>query len=472
MAYVKQSWSNSPNTASPISADRLNHLETQYEEAVAASVPRTVQPGRVYTTGPGGSQTTKILTPGTVSDAVVQRDGQHVRVPLSPTSPDHAASKDYVDTRQGGGGVSGPEADDKVIRGVIGTPVGESGFERIRDTLLGESSRCVVVVVGSSTFAGNLAPYIGGIERLAWRSGAAGIQSLSSLTSRPGNTAGMVWRSGATGGARSSDYLPEDRLVKIALADPDYVLHGVGSNDWKDQVSLTAYKANVRAGCVQIENDTPGVVNVLVHQQARPDQGELPIPWEAYGQALREVAEEVPGRVFIDVNAMLDTYRLERAGNRFGFIGDDNLHMSHEGHKVFADVLGMVMGIPREQATPMFYSAQFPTSANYNTTTTLASIPLGARSYPRMVEVRAAMFYRGDITGNADLAIGLTEEFQHRERLTSGSENKHAEIGKKFYLPPGQSATARASLVLSSNPSVYVSGGTQFSYLQVEEQAF
>ena len=35
MAYVKQNWENSPSTASPLSADRLNHLETQYDEAVS-----------------------------------------------------------------------------------------------------------------------------------------------------------------------------------------------------------------------------------------------------------------------------------------------------------------------------------------------------------------------------------------------------------------------------------------------------
>ena len=35
MAYVKQNWENSPSTVSPLSADRLNHLETQYDEAVS-----------------------------------------------------------------------------------------------------------------------------------------------------------------------------------------------------------------------------------------------------------------------------------------------------------------------------------------------------------------------------------------------------------------------------------------------------
>lgn len=37
MAYAKQEWKNSPDETTPLSAGRLNHLETQYEEAVADS---------------------------------------------------------------------------------------------------------------------------------------------------------------------------------------------------------------------------------------------------------------------------------------------------------------------------------------------------------------------------------------------------------------------------------------------------
>lgn len=37
MAYVKQTWNNLPNKTTPLSAARLNHLETQYDEAVSDS---------------------------------------------------------------------------------------------------------------------------------------------------------------------------------------------------------------------------------------------------------------------------------------------------------------------------------------------------------------------------------------------------------------------------------------------------
>lgn len=38
MVYNKQSWVNEPSVLTPVSADRLAHMETQYDEAVAADV--------------------------------------------------------------------------------------------------------------------------------------------------------------------------------------------------------------------------------------------------------------------------------------------------------------------------------------------------------------------------------------------------------------------------------------------------
>lgn len=57
MAYVKQTWQdNPPSATTPISAERLNHLETQYDEAVATLEPAvsdlsdTVNTGRLSET--------------------------------------------------------------------------------------------------------------------------------------------------------------------------------------------------------------------------------------------------------------------------------------------------------------------------------------------------------------------------------------------------------------------------------------
>jgi hypothetical protein len=58
MAYTKQNWENSPSTATPITATALNHLETQYEEAVADSIPR-----------PAGGTAGQVLTKTNTSQA-------------------------------------------------------------------------------------------------------------------------------------------------------------------------------------------------------------------------------------------------------------------------------------------------------------------------------------------------------------------------------------------------------------------
>lgn len=51
MAYAKQTWSNLPSKTSPINAPRLNHLETQYDEAVA-TVDKTRVMGQVGAADP------------------------------------------------------------------------------------------------------------------------------------------------------------------------------------------------------------------------------------------------------------------------------------------------------------------------------------------------------------------------------------------------------------------------------------
>lgn len=45
MAYIKQTWQNNPPSATtPITATRLNHLETQYDEAILEVVSGASDP--------------------------------------------------------------------------------------------------------------------------------------------------------------------------------------------------------------------------------------------------------------------------------------------------------------------------------------------------------------------------------------------------------------------------------------------
>ena len=337
-----------------------------------------------------------------------------------------------------------PEVDQNAARAVFGTPLRGGNLAHLRESILGNTNRCVVVTVGSSTFRAQEAR-IGATERLAYRAGASSFPLLDDLTARPATNAGMVWLQGAEGGTRAENYLPEARLQKIALAAPNYVIHSIGSSDYAAQRPLESYKTWMRNAVERIEADTPGVVNVLVHQQARPDYPNMPVPWEAYGEALKEVADEVPSRVFIDINSMLDLYTIGIPGNRHGLVRvADNVHPSNQGHKVIADVLGNALGIPTmEPRTPEIHEFEW-SNGSHTAGFVLASHQLHPVAYPRLVRMEASIRYRASVGDNStnywELQLGKTNDFVSH-RPIGDSVNASATMVKTVYVAPMEEAT-------------------------------
>lgn len=107
MVYVKQNWLDAPATSTPISAARLNKLETQYDESVLDLVPRLAVANQVYTSGSGGEAVGVPLTSAVTSNAAVRRSGTQILTDLLPVSNSHVASKKYVDDMVATGGGSG-----------------------------------------------------------------------------------------------------------------------------------------------------------------------------------------------------------------------------------------------------------------------------------------------------------------------------------------------------------------------------
>lgn len=127
MAYNKQTWANFPSTSTPISAARLEHMETQYDEAVSnlesrvsneptpGSIPTRVQGGRmpgIGTPTQGTDATNKTyvdnavasgsgtnpLSPNPDPNSVPVRGvGGRITGAGTPTAPGDAANKSYVD---------------------------------------------------------------------------------------------------------------------------------------------------------------------------------------------------------------------------------------------------------------------------------------------------------------------------------------------------------------------------------------
>lgn len=119
MAYTPINFQDLPSTSTPVSAENLNHVQTQYQAAVDDSVPRVTTANRVYATTAAGEPTTFAVSSSATSGAVVQRSGTQVVVPATPTATTHATSKSYVD-----GAVSG--AQDATKAGYVSVaPTGE-----------------------------------------------------------------------------------------------------------------------------------------------------------------------------------------------------------------------------------------------------------------------------------------------------------------------------------------------------------
>lgn len=365
-----------------------------------------------------------------------------------------------------------PDADLSFAPTSVGAPMRSGLLALLHAALRGEAARCVVVVTGSSTFRGGSAR-IGATERLAYLAGSPDFPLLEDQTSRP--SSGMRWLQGAVGGTTASNYLNEARLTKIDLVDPNYVIHGVGSNDYGSQVAINTYKANLRSKLTRIESDVPGVVNILVHQQARSDSTTRSITWDQYGTAMREVAEENPdSRLFIDLDAVMAPYRLDDPSNPWGMQIADKIHLNDKGYKALATALGYLLGIPSAPPLPEeIHAPSVADSATYpsGSTTTLASLDLVPARYPRTITLTFNGYAHTSTDGpffRID-ASGLPRSFTYR--IPATGENTGISVTHDFYLPPNTSTTAAVILTANSAP-VYVSGAAGYAYFTVTERAY
>lgn len=412
---------------------------------------------------------------------IVDGDTQPMAGRPAQTSPAPAAGTRVLCLMQNGratviGNAPDPELPEgttveQIIKGTLGTTAQAGSLAYLRSGILNPSQRTVVVVAGSSTFRGG-SVRIGATERLAFLAGSPDFPLLEDQTSRP--SSGMRWFQGAVGGTTAANYLNETRLTKIALVEPDFVIHGVGSNDYGSQVAINTYKANLRSKLTRIESDVPGVVNILVHQQARSDNPARSITWDQYGTAMREVAEENTSRVFIDANALMDTYMLHDPSNPFGLQIADKIHLNNKGYKMLAQVLGDSLGIPRTPLVPdELYDVSLPGSATYpaGSTTTLASLDLEPTRYPRTITLTFNGYARTSTDGpffRID-ASGLPRSFTYH--IPATGENTGISVTHDFYLPPNTSTTAAVALTATGAP-VYVSGAAGYAYFTVTERAY
>lgn len=361
----------------------------------------------------------------------------------------------------------------RIAQGVFGTSPRGGALQHLRNSILDQSLRCVVVVVGDSMFrAQEPSLRIGAIERLAFRAGASSLPLLDSVASAPGS--GMHWLQGAVGGTGAHNYLPESRFVKIADMNPNYVLHGIGASDYSAQRPLSEHKTRMRSHCARIEADTPGVVNILVHQQQRADVPSAPIPWDEYGQVLAEVAAEKPNsRVFINLNELLTPYRFGTNYADFGMVSDGT-HPNDAGHKLIATMLGQKLGIPTYEPSIETYEDIFPSGGTFTSTTLLAGGTLPAVKYPRLISMNYIARGRADVntsSANAELQVGRSTSLS-LIRLSTEEHRTSYSMNRVWYCRPGWEFAYLVRMSITGSVTVGLDNDPAAHRLQLIQKAY
>lgn len=275
-------------------------------------------------------------------------------------------------------------------------------FQKLRNGIDNVSSDVRVIFVGSSNAASGTRPGVyveyaeqGTYWRLAYRSGAAEVPSLGTVTA-PVSAGPMRWWNGAQGNTTSVDYLPAARMAALTNVQPDYVIHQIGENDLYYKTTIADYTANMRAHAEAIENAQPNVVQVFVHSPGRSDVADGVASWASYGEALKSVVDERPeSRYFVDSTEYFNQFGVQQG--IAGGVMYDAVHLNETGNLYLANVIGDHMNIPSESdhfPTPIDKSFDSFATVTFTGTTQnrLTRLLFQRTRYPRIAEVNGNLW--------------------------------------------------------------------------------
>ena len=338
----------------------------------------------------------------------------------------------------------------QLIRDEAITPWGTGPLSVWGAALMGQLTRAAVwVSLGSSTANGGNTSSVS----LAWHhrltarlTPNASIR-LDAAGARPAT--GVQTYSGAVGGTNSSNYLTPALVAKINTLRPDLITHMVGSNDWAANTVVATYKTRMRDWLTQLMAGTPDTVHVLIHQQARWDTVGGTNTWAAYGVALAELAKEFPDKVlYLNLDQHYKPLGFPSA-DYYSLMTSDKIHMNDAGHAILADLIGDFIGAPPVSYLPReVYRAETFAGGAITASTTIASLTIPARPYPRAVS-SVATAYVSAVTGNADLMLSLAAASNPRATASrqTGSAAKSTSLSGAWTLP----AHTEGTVVLTAN---------------------
>lgn len=456
MTYTPQTWNTGPDGGTPLSATRLNYIETGLagvsQDADGKSpLDHTHNASTAFSSGTVPATRLPAATETAIGAAERATEAETIAGSDTTRYVSPATLRSTLDARDSSSG-----------------PITSSLFNRLIEGIVDPTLDTRVVCLGSSTMgAGNTSiPEQGVAGRLAYRSGATSLPNIDTATTTiPAGP--MRWWNGAQGGTTSNNYYPTARQTQLGRIRPQYVLHMVGSNDWAQGVSPATYQANLTNAANSIESASPGVVNVFIHQQGRLDVPNPGFPWSAYANALRNVVAAKPDqRYFIDATedlfSRLDTFR----NNRWGLITADNIHMDEHGHLILADIIGGHLNIPSETGmiVPFTKVMAFPATTTYTgngSIRDISEVNIPAAAYPRRVSVVGSMYARTGAGENTDIHVNINDDSMIHRVETSGL-NSSTHLYHDKLIPPNQAVRVRI-IVWINTGGIYVSGGTNYT---------
>ena len=269
-------------------------------------------------------------------------------------------------------------------------------------------------VMGGSGFS---VPGYGWADRVADLLGRGGIVDLNAVGGGGGGAGGggtgptptgTTAYQGSVANADSSNYLVANTVDRIGAVDPDLVLHVIGSNDYARNVSLTTFKANLRARLREVFAVHAACNQLLVHSSGRGDILSPAHSWDSYGVAMEEVANEpefASNVSYLDVDAEMKLRGVPLSNSNL--IGADLTRLNDRGNRIVADIVCRYLGIPVPTCETECLYGLVEGGDGITDGRTLSTITIHPAPFPRTASVYAQALTRVVSGENAGFTFAL-----------------------------------------------------------------
>lgn len=209
-----------------------------------------------------------------------------------------------------------------------------------------------IVTLGSSTTAGYLqdpadwwvTSFLQSLQsNYAVGPGAETI--VGTLDTTPSNVPGIHLHNGGISNTTSANYLTSAMVSKIGVIQPTLITHMIGSNDAKNGMSPTTYRANLINWLDQLDTAIPTAhTHVLIHGHERSDAN-ITAVWDMYREVLRGLSQERSNVVFVDVSEDFRSLGIPGA-DPLGLRHPDKIHLTPLGSDHLCAAINKGLGVP------------------------------------------------------------------------------------------------------------------------------